>query len=939
MSGRADLLACRLTSHPGRAWLEAHTALVDETLRRIYHEAWRAVRAAQDADGAPNSDPHEPELALLAIGGYGRAELCPHSDIDIAFVPSEEENPLLDAVIKEAFRLVVEVLIDGARLDVGYAYRPVSDCALLDHTAKAALLESRLIAGSENLQRRLREELRASWDAVEFLLDKIEERRAASRRVGLSLYAVEPNLKEGTGALREVQTALWSAGAMRPSDDPMRDLEWRGVVTAGDCRAATEANDFFLQLRLWLHLATGRKTDVLRIELQDRCARDLGYGGAGALPSQNLLRDYYRHAEGALRFSEKVMRRLMEGPLPLDDHFEARHRRVRAAHPHVLRNHPELVMTPFALARKYGFETDTDLDRLVEESLPLIDREVRCNPIMRAGFLSLLHRVDAAADALTDLRGRGVLQNFIPEFAAALHLAPADPSHELTVGEHSIHAVRKLGEMWSRRNEDEILHALWDGVDDVELLVLGTLLHDIGKLQSGSDHAVSGARMSRAIGARLGLSPERLDRLELLVRRHLLLPRVARLRDLSAPGTIRDVMEHARDVPTLKMLYLLSLADSQAVGERSNSVLETRAMQELYERVLMAMTREETAQALTDSEMREQMVQRERERLRREMRRLSWDEEALQRLCDNLPASYVLNTPLPTVATHLKFLDQLPQEKLIVDFYQNPRDPFTEMTIISYDEPQPGLLSKICGVVYAAGAEIYMAQVFTLRGSGLGSGVAGLESGVSGAGDEDGAANNGLPDASDPKPETQNPTSRDIVLDRLHVAREGRPLSSAQSARLAASLREVLLGQKSVEDVLRAAGKAPASGLSPLKISVRNDLSDEHSVLTLVNDNVPGLLFNITRALATLRLDIHSAKITTWAGRAEDAFYVTRRNTAAEADEPHEDTAPDSPAPTSTDNAGADNEASSKRDQKLDDDEIKSTLDALRKQLQKPVLA
>jgi UTP:GlnB (protein PII) uridylyltransferase len=578
---------------------------------------------------------------------------------------------------------------------------------------------------------------------------------------------------------------------------------------------------------------------------------------------------------------------------------------------------------------------------------------------MRASFLALLHDVDGAADALTDLRGRGVLQNFIPEFDAMLQMAPADPSHELTVGEHSIYAVRQLGDMWRRRNDDEFLFSVWDGVEDVELLVLTTLLHDVGKIQAGSDHSVSGARLGRIIGERMGVSSERLDRLSVLIRRHLLLPRVARLRDLSSPGTIRDVLDHIGDVTTLKMLYLLSLADTRAVGERSYSNMEIEAMRDLYERTLMAMTRQETAQSLTDSEMREQMIQRERGRLRREMRHLELDDQLLQRLCDSLPASYVLNTPLPTIATHLKFLDQLPQEKVIVDFYQSPRDLFTEMSVVAYDEPQPGLLSKICGVVYAAGMDIHMAQVFTLfsqEGTSDAAAVGRVLSArhqeiVDKAASANGASSNGASNKSGSSDITANGVSlpesatesqagstpdtdsRGIVLDRLYVARDGRPLTSAQCARLAASLREVLLGEKTVEEVLEAAGKDVSTQLAPQRISVRNDLSDEHSVLTVVNDNVPGLLYYVTSALASLGLDIHSAKITSWAGRAEDAFYVTRRNV-------DKDNADDG-GPRGTNGVvdglvAITRPTGAPRDQKISDDEIKVVLEEVQRRLQKP---
>jgi hypothetical protein len=189
IGGREELLRRKPSARMDISWLREYSNLIDETLQRIYNLAWQNACASLEIsdreddpgrgiDGCTDSHTHHGvELALLAIGGYGRAELCPFSDIDIAFVPGEEEHPLLDAVIKEAFRLVVEVLIDGARLDVGYAYRPISDAAHLDHTAKAALLESRLVAGSARLQRRMREDLHHNWDAVEFLLDKVEERR------------------------------------------------------------------------------------------------------------------------------------------------------------------------------------------------------------------------------------------------------------------------------------------------------------------------------------------------------------------------------------------------------------------------------------------------------------------------------------------------------------------------------------------------------------------------------------------------------------------------------------------------------------------------------------------------------------------------------------------------------------------------------------------
>ncbi len=876
--GRARLWRKASWNAPIRPWLQEYSALVDEVLTRIYNAAWAKARSTYERDGQ-DTFLSEPGLVLLAIGGYGRSELCPYSDIDIAFVPSEEENPLLDAVIKEAFRLFVEVLIDGAKMDVGYAYRPMSDIERLDHPSKAALLEARRIAGSERLVQQVRDEVTRTWDAVEFALEKSAERRRRFERIGLSQYAVEPNLKEGTGGLRDIHFALWSAGAILQTDKPLKELVSRGVVVQSDASCVEKGCDFLLKLRVWLHLKTGRKTDVLRLEFQDRMARDFSYVGSGGVASQNLLSDFYKHAEDIARFCDRVLARLLEGPLRFEEHFIANRQQLGAEHPYTLVNHPELMLAPFALARKYGFTLDPALDRALDDIVPHIDDATRRNPAMRSAFFQLIGDIGNSAAVLTELRARGALQALIPEMTAMLRLAPPDPSHELSVGEHSIYAVRQLDELWRKRLSDDETFAMWNGVEDIEVLVLATLLHDVGKIEPNTDHAVSGERLGGKIADRLGLSPARLATLKLLIRRHLLMPRIARLRDLNASATIRRVVGYVRDVPTLKMLYLLSLADTCAVGERSYSHLDLGAMRELYERCLLAMTRAENAEVLTDEEKREQLVQQERERMRRGLRHLELDDVTLQKLSDTLPAAYVLNTPMPTMATHLKFLDQLPEEKLIVDFYPLQGRNFAEMTVVAYDDEGPGLLSKICGVVFAAGAEIVAAHVYTLRGHDLNSKWA-----------------HSAPEYG-----------RDVVLDRLHLISGGKSLTSAQTAKMAAMMREVLIEHKPIEEVLKGVGKKSAQSVVPIKISARNDLSDEHTVLTLICDNLPGLLYHVSRAFATLDLDIHTAKVTTWGGQAEDAFYLTKRG---------------------PDGRGA----------KLTDEEIKGTLEALKTRLIKPSL-
>jgi [protein-PII] uridylyltransferase len=826
-NGRRALLATPLRQVTGQGLLEEHARMMDETLRRIYQVAWERAMAQHAAHFVEG----ETEVALLATGGYGRKELSPFSDIDIAFVPSEEDNPFIDAVIKEAFRLIVQILIDGMKLDVGYGFRTVSDCPTFDHETKTSLLDGRLIIGSRKLFTQLRRALLTHIDAVAFLQEKSQERRNAPHRARASLYALEPHLKEGVGGLRDVHAAMWMAQAMFLSQDrdPLMELERQSVVSAEDCRQLVEAREFLWSVRNYLHLRTQRKTDVLLSDLHDGIARDFRYDGKGAQPAQQFLADYYRHAEHIHHFLRKVTRRLMEGTLPLDAHFQAVRQRIQAVRPHVLWENPARALRVFEYVQRYGFEVDAELDRLIEDVAPMMDDEVRASPEAREAFLAVLNHPSDAGNVLRQMRERGVLQRFVPELEALTYYAPADPSHELTVGEHSLVALDYLGALLNegRNGAASVPYDAAADVTDWEVMSLGVLLHDVGKLDPQGDHCITGAAMARHIGERLGLEAHRIALLEKLVREHLLLPRASRLRDIDSPATIREIAATVGDATTLKMLYLLSHVDTRAVGNRSYSNMDLRHLDELYQRTLSLFADEEN----TDWDAR---ATRERERVRRELQHLL-TADALRQLCDTLPASYVVNTPLPTIAVHLKLLDRLPIERVIADFYHAPGDDFTELTICAYDDPEPGILSKICGTLFANDVDIHTARVHTL----------GAEGG--------------------------------IVLDTLWVTRDHRPVSERLATRLGNQLKQVLLGEISVAELLDKAGKK-AHPVHVEKLEIRNDLSDDHTVVHIVTEDVQGLLYAITRNLAALGLDIHTAKITSWAGKAEDAFYVTTRD-------------------------------------------------------------
>ncbi len=841
VAGRNSLLATPLEQVDGRGFCLRHSQLIDEVLCGVYELSWRHALATQ----ANHFDPDRTQLTIVATGGYGRRELNPHSDIDIAFVPSEEDNAFLDAATKEAFRLVVELLLDSTDLQVGYAYRPLVDLAHLDHQTVASLLDARFIAGSERLFGVFREEFARQISVLGFVQEKIVERERNVRRGRASVYALEPNIKDGPGGLRDLHGARWLAQAMFQcsAEEALSELVRRGFVSANEVAQVEAAFEFHWRVRNALHLLVGgrRKDEVLRAQHQPRIAEALGYERTAArTPAQLLLADCYRHGERAHAFFHHVAQRLLDTSLPLDAHFRAVRHRIRLINPAQIRDRPGLLVRAFEYQQRYALTLDPELETVVRDCAAQGGDWLRFAEARTALLSILRYGVDLGA-SLRSLHEHGVLARLLPEFDDLMLLAPGDPAHEFTVGEHTLRALDLLCAIPEIGSDDRSpLPDAFAEVTDFELLVLGVLLHDVGKQHPEGNHARTGAAMARAIGERLGLETARLNTLDKLVRYHLLLPRTSRLRDLDSPVTIRRVAEAVEDRETLKMLYLLSNVDTRAVSAHSYTPLDLQALDELYLKTLLALNDEDS---VYDTEA---LAASQRDRVTRELQGLELSEETVRDLCARLPAAYVINTPLPTIAQHLTLLDRVALERVIADFFQPPRGNYTELTLCTFDDPAPGLLSKICGTLYANEVDIQNARVYTLGAR--------------------------VP----------------IVLDTLRVMRERRPLTTRQVQRLGEQLRQVLLGEVALDELLARAHQPTMATIVTERVSLVNHLSDEHTVVHVVAEDHPGLLFFITRAIAALGLDVHTARIAGWAGMAEDAFYVTGRDGAKVADEERE---------------------------------------------------
>jgi [protein-PII] uridylyltransferase len=808
--GRSKLFHEIAWTSPGRELLEAHASLIDLLVKEIYEISCKAADSSASRTGHSG-------LAIVATGGYGRKELNPFSDIDIAFIPSEEEDPWVESLVHTAFKLVMDVFLCLRDVHVGYSFRPAAEASAWDVPTKTSLLDLRYICGD----RALADGLRLHIGEVLSPLDLMFEAGSSNKRQTKQqpIYSVEPNLKEGKGSLRDLHRARWIFKLLLDMDDSGLESALRSKAGFSDRRISEirQAADWFWRARTWLHLAAGRLSDVLITNYQDRIARELCDCTAQAWLSRHLA-----HSEALARFRESAVRTILQGPVEVDGVL------LKNGSFHLEENHRNAV-SMIHLSQRYDIPVSLqDQKKLVEaceSALEVRDpgsREVRA-------FSQIIGQSRGVADALRSLLAFGLLDRLIPAFSEVMRFVPPDPAHRFTIGEHSLRMIEHLEKLQSGRDpEEQRFTDLLRQSSHFDMLVLACLLHDAGKLIPGPDHAENSAELAKSVAERLNLVPEKREILDIIVRNHLLLVRTARLHDLKSINVIRKVAEQVPSLEALRHLYVFTYVDTSAVAEKNWTSMDFRDLEDLYRKMQDFFADDAAEDALEAREDKINLIRKKLVALKG-----SENESAVQMHCDAMPAGYVLNTPLEEIAFHLKLLEGLESEKVVFDIYNRPGDDYTELTICAYDDPMPGMLSKITGVLYGCNADIHKAQAFTMQ------------------------------------------KERPVVLDTLWIRSNEMQISESRARKIQTSLKEVLTGAKPLEEFLKKAGKIPPEGIELDEIDLRNDLSEEHTVVHIVAQDLQGLLYLMTRALSRCGLDIHSARIATWNARAENNFYVT----------------------------------------------------------------
>ncbi|WP_375402283.1 [protein-PII] uridylyltransferase [uncultured Sphingomonas sp.] len=835
-AGRAEI-AQRLAKRPSRGLrvANAQAFLVDQ-LVIVLHEA---VTTRLHPVHNPTAGGR---LTVLAVGGYGRGEMAPHSDVDIAFLTPGKQTPHTERVIESMLYALWDL-----GLKIGHSSRSLGEMiaqAKADVTIRTALLEARHVCGDGALYTeaagRFKAEVQANG-ARAFIADKLSERDARHLKMGDTRYVVEPNVKESKGALRDLHALFW-IGKYVFDVSRAADLVDAGLFTPDEYRRFNRADDFFWAVRCHLHLITGRAEDRLTFDIQrEVAARMRFHDRPGRSAVERFMQYYFLQAKsvGALtgvflahldeRFAGRG-RRWFELPTirrrPAKLHgFVLDRGRLALPSDGFFAEEPVRLVEIFALADRHGLEVHPLATRAAARDAKLVD-EKRDDPRANALFLDLLTSPRDPELVLRWMNEAGVFGRFVPDFGRIVAQMQFDMYHHYTVDEHTIRMVGLLARL--EKGELKQDHPLASGVVrqivSRRALYVAVLCHDIAKGRGG-DHSVLGAEVVDRIGPRLGLTPAEVETASWLVRHHLLMSRTAFKRDLSDFKTILDFAETVQSPERLRLLLVLTNIDIRAVGPGVWNGWKRQLLNELYDGA------EEVLRLGHKQRGRVERIAAKQARLREA---LGWDDERFTAHVRRLPEAYWIAELDEVLLHNARFMAGADGADLAIDAQVHPERGATLVTVAAADHP--GLFYRIAGAIHLAGGNIIDARIHTAR---------------------DGMAIDNF-----------------LVQDPI-----GRPFAEqGQLARLRAGIEDALANRGRMSDRLQAKPaarpRADAFAIAP-NVLLDNRASNRFTVVEVNARDRPALLNQLALALFESQVTIHSAHVATYGERAVDIFYIT----------------------------------------------------------------
>ncbi|ROR32212.1 [protein-PII] uridylyltransferase [Inmirania thermothiophila] len=822
-----DALAERFRSGVPAAMLVGERArLIDQLLRR----AWDRLVAAEA--GAT--------MALVAVGGYGRGELHPHSDIDLLILLEAEPDPCQRGVIESFLAFLWDI-----GLEVGQSVRTVEACAELaraDITVATSLMEARLLAGPRPLFERMAEAVGPDrmWPSRAFFEAKLAEQQARHAKFHDTAYNLEPNVKEGPGGLRDLQTVAWVAKRHFRARD-LHDLVARGFLTEDEHHDLVAAQGFLWDVRFALHLHAGRREDRLLLDHQQALARAFGFRDDDQrLAVEKFMKRYYRTVMELQRltemllqlFSERILHADEPGePVPLNRRFQARHGYIEAVSEEIFRRYPFALLEIFLLLAQHpelkGVRATTI--RLIRAHRHLIDGAFRRDLRNRALFMEILRQPQGITKVLRRMNRYGVLAAYIPAFGRIVGQMQYDLFHVYTVDEHTLFVLRNLRRFTVPEHRHEFPHCseIIERIPKLELLYLAALFHDIGKGRGG-DHSEIGAEEAERFCREHLLSAYDTELVTWLVRHHLLLSTTAQRRDIGDPEVVNEFARRVGDQTRLDYLYLLTVADVRATNPAIWNSWKDALFHELY-----ALARRALRRGLENPVDRAERVRGVRALARAQLRLRGLPAEAVEALWRTLPEEYFLRTAPDEVAWHTETVIHAGTPP-VVALRRHRGHAGTAVLVYCRDEEHVFALTT--SMLDRLGLNVADARIIpTLDGHTVDVYLV-------------------LEDDGGPVAEAgREEEVRMALLEALRSPPRPIPLTPRRASR---QLRHFRV---------------------PTVVEFSQDERNGRTVVGLVCADRPGLLSRVGRAFADCGVRLRNAKVATVGERAEDFFYVTDR--------------------------------------------------------------
>ena len=844
--GRGEL-SHRLAERPGSGHENAHgQAFLIDQLIRVIHD-----HVTDDLYPVHNRSSGE-RLALIAVGGYGRGEMSPFSDIDIAFITPGKPTAWCEQVIEAMLYYLWDL-----SLTVGHSSRSLDEMVRMaksDLTIRTALLEGRFLWGDQELFDAASHRF---WHDVvpgseqQFVAEKLAERDARHKRMGDSRYVVEPNVKDGKGGLRDLQTLYW-IGKYVHRVRSAAELVEKGVFTEKEYRSFRRAEGFLLAVRAHLHTIAKRGEDRLTFDLQREVARRMNYADRpGKSAVERFMQFYFLQAKHVGHLTGVFLSQLDEQ----NDKRESRSKlsgiwskvtggngKVRKLEGYVLEDEsllapaddwfqqdPVRLVEIFALAEKNGLEVHPATTRTIRRDAGLIDAKVRKDKRANALFLDLLAGRRDPETVLRWMNEAGVFGRFVPDFGKVNAQMQFDMYHHYTVDEHTIRAIGLLNQIEQGKLDDDhpLATRILPKLESRRVLYVATLLHDIAKGRGGN-HSVLGAQVAKKLCPRFGLSKEETELVSWMVLQHLLMSATAFKRDLSDAKTIGDFAAEVETLERLRQLTVLTIVDIRAVGPGVWNSWKRQLIGDLHD--------------LTEDRLKgnEKPAERRSRRLAGKRKRISealGDKSSLvEKYAEKFDEDYWMSEPADIIARNLPHYEaaRAMKHKLSIHAEYYPARGATLITVIADDHP--GLFFRIAGAINLAGANVIDARIHTTR--------------------------------------TGKAVDNFLVQDPL-----GKPFrEEAQLERLKKNITDALGGKIDMVPSLakRPLPRARAENfkVEPL-ILFDNDASNRFTVVEVNANDRPALLNRLTRAMFEQSLIVNSAHITQYGERAVDTFYVS----------------------------------------------------------------